>query len=64
MSGAVEGGVMTRVPLAAVTILLLSVISVEREAPVDAQGACFVTLTAGSVQGANLGTTCACDWTS
>lgn len=55
---------MTRVPLAAVTILLLSVISVEREAPVDAQGACFVTLTAGSVQGANLGTTCACDWTS
>lgn len=51
--------VRRRVLVAAATLLLWPLVSIEREGQVDAQGTCFVTLPAGQVQGANLGSTCA-----
>ena len=53
------GLVQKRFPVAVVTFLLLSMVPIERDGAVDAQGACFVTLAAGQVQGASLGATCA-----
>ena len=52
-------GAGTRLLTAAATVMLSSVVLIERRGQVAAQSSCFVSLAAGNVQGADQGASCA-----